>query len=1451
MKKITIIGAAVLCTAAALAGGRSLSELRQAPERRQAPTLLPGANTRLGGALVYSDKWGAMSGGEYLNPIDAGIYTIEAKENGRLTSVRQINSMANIRAAVMVNNVFYAYRPATGSDYGEMEFVSYSGATWSQSTPKTVAETNLPSDLTYDPVTKKVYGFFNDPDERYYWKFGTLNTSTGTMTQIPLQEMDMRDGHAIAANDKGEIYAIWSALGKLIKIDPVARTWTSIGRTGIYPGDPARGYVNSLTFDDATGKLYWAATDDEGNSGLYEVNTTTGAATLVRNFENNEGFAGLYSLPYETPDEAPAAVSDLAVTFEAPGSTKGTISFTAPLLNMAGNPLSGNLDIIININGEERVKENVAPGTRVTHPCNLTPGETTVEVTPCSDDYRGEAAAYSCWAGFDIPDAPLNLSLTEKEGFPHLTWEAPLTGQHNAFINTDALTYRIVRLPDNVEVATGITTTEYTDLSLNKTAAVYYQVYAATDEGESNPAETAKLVMGDGFTIPFSEGFDTEDAFSLWSIVDLNGGTTWQYNAANKYIYSTYATPDQATDDWIISPKIRMEEGKTYALTFDSRAYNKNYPENFSFHLGTGVRPEDMTIELCRKEDYRVTTFETTRVVFQSPGTGYYHLGIYTNSIPRHWELKIDNVGIEEVDSRIPAKPTGLNVTPGAEGALSATLSFAMPLTDAKGNKLTEKLSARIYTEGNATPLTTLNDNEPGAALTWEDSDIATSGIRKYRVTAVTEAGESEPAEASAFVGVDAPGAVKNLTATETEAGVVLRWDAPTEGANGGYFNPEGITYKIVRSLDVATLAEAATGTSFTDTSLKLSKQELMYYLVTPYIGIVKGTAAYTPMHQVYGPAYEAPFAETFPNADMKYYPWTSDSDGSQYVWSLDNSGINPVTTDQNGDNGLATFVSVNTPAGITGHFYSPKIKIVDIARPELSFQVYHSAAADSEKNESLQVMVSYNGGEFEAVGAPILRDNGTEGWQRHAFSIGAPGDELRIMFCATTLGGGNIYLDNICVQPRAERDVEVSSFSGPGKVCKDIEVDLRGRVSNNGNEDVSNLEVTLFEGYEQIGSTVVPLLRTGMSADVTIPATFTTTGTKTLTMRVSVGDDDKTENDFRYLTVNVTNPVVPKALVTDVQTYNNQVNLVWLSPLYNPAVTEDVESHTDWAIDNIGEWTMIDRDFDNTYRINKDLDTYPNEHAPKAFQVCNAASLGIDIWDQGRPHSGNKMFMAMASINTQNSDWMVSPRLNGDSQAVSFWAKSFTTDGIPAERMRFHYSAHDTAPEEMIRMGSDEYFEVPEEWTEYSFILPEGTRHFAIECVSDNAFALFIDDIRFNDLTVPAGTPVKYEIYRDGVKVAETASESYTEEWVATGNEHKYAIRTIFSNGMDSMSDVVKVSNSSGIDDIADDGSVYDVFSVSGLMLMQQADLKNLRTLDAGIYILRSEKNITKLVIK
>ncbi len=1344
-----------------------------------APLRLPGSNTVLCGAMVYNDLWGVVdANGNYVNPITAGIYTFQARPDGKLTQVKLNQNFIKMRAGTKVNSIYYAI--STSNYDSEAMLTTYYTSSWSVRSSEEIDIVNVPTDLTYDPVSGNVYGFFFNDMTQQYDRFCRFDTYYGEAEQISTVD---RQGFAIAANAKGEIYGIWGYTGWLIKIDPKTGRYEQIGRTGFSPE-----YINSLTFDDATGKLYWTANDGTGYSALLEVNTTTGEATEIMHFEDNASFAGIFAMPYKVPDNAPAAPAEVTVNPESNGSVTFTVSCTAPTKTVKNADLAGPLTILFTAGDKQVEVEGVNPGEKVTSPLfTLTPGKVEVSVMAATADYRGEIATTTAWIGEDRPGVPQNVVLGERDGKPLITWQAPTQGVHGGWFDASALTYTIVRYPDKTAF-TGIAGTEWVDEGWSGQGSLYYTVKTVGNGGESDAVTTGKMVFGDGYTVPFTETFATADDFDLWSVFDFNEHTTWQYDSKNKTIYYTYDRNVEAPgDDWIISPRVKLEAGKTYRFSVDASTYYKNYKENFKVMLGTACAPASMTKLIIDCPDFDNPTGENKRATFTVDADGYYHIGIYCYSPAHNWTLTLDNVSVVEISDAVPAAVGDLRLSPAPQGALEATLSMTAPAVDSKGTRLSDPLNINIYRNYADEPAVTLSNVTPGQAVSWTDKGITEAGIYNYRVVAVTEIGDGADSSVEGWIGVDTPGPVVNLTATEREDGsIALAWEAPTAGEHDGWFDPTGMTYRIVRS-DAALVADKLEATAFVDNTLGLGSQDLFYYVVTPYIGTVKGRYNTTET-AVYGPAIKAPVSETFAQGDITYYPWVSESDGSMHLWSIETTGILPEASDQNGDNGMAMFIVTAANKGLTGRFSSPKFDISGLDNPVLKFWMYHTEG-DLSTSETLRVLTSVNGGAFEPVeGAEFGRVAEATGWQLHTVALdNAKGSKaVRVMFESTSKGVLSFYIDNISIGENMGTDIAVTSVQMPSRTAAGAETPMLVTLTSGGTQPATGVTLKVSEGAEVIATREAGDIEAGKSVTLEVPVTIAKSGKTTLTVTAdATSPDGDPANNTAETTVEAVelNIPTPGDLSASISAEGN-VDLTWTAPDETGAVKDDMESYTDWAINGVGDYMMVDLDGDNTYYINKDLGEYPNCWSPKAFQVCNAKTLGIDIWDEGTPHSANKMLMAVASQNGVNNDWLILPRLNGTRQTISLFAKSFTDQDTPLERIRILYSTTDASPASFMPLHSADYLEVPAQWTEYRREVPQGTKWVAINCVSRNAFALFIDDVAFNDFTVTTSPVDCYIVYRDGVEAARVATPGWSDTTPIAAGGSVYTVAAHYADG-------------------------------------------------------------------
>lgn len=153
--------------------------------------------------------------------------------------------------------------------------------------------TTQPIDLTYDPYNDIVYGIFYDGST---YKIGTLDMETFKVKNISREGIIYGAPQCIAINSKGEIYAI-DASGNVYTVSKTDGKLTTIGNVG-FKSQPRR---MSATFDFRTDKLYWIGFMNDGkksadtsgtnntlsvadggrDTGVYEVDTETGVATLV------------------------------------------------------------------------------------------------------------------------------------------------------------------------------------------------------------------------------------------------------------------------------------------------------------------------------------------------------------------------------------------------------------------------------------------------------------------------------------------------------------------------------------------------------------------------------------------------------------------------------------------------------------------------------------------------------------------------------------------------------------------------------------------------------------------------------------------------------------------------------------------------------------------------------------------------------------------------------------------------------------------------------------------------------------------------------------------------------------------------------------------------------------------------------------------------------------------
>ncbi|MDE5785058.1 MAG: choice-of-anchor J domain-containing protein [Duncaniella sp.] len=1380
---------------------------------RKAPDTLtpPEPATVLCGIMVSNDEWTSTD--------EAGIYTIEVKPEGNIKCLHKSADMANTAAALLHNNILYTVTASPNGCY----YNQYSSTDWSRKTHQEIDEINVPSDLTYDPVSGLTIGGFWDSD--YVGYYIVASFGLGDAERKPLTGYwDERDFFAFAATPEGTVYTLYGGFNYLAKVNVTNRKADTpiverIKTTGLNPKyNMLTGKVGSMTYDAANNRLLaiipqedgWGANKKNWTS-LVEINPLTGATTEIRQMPGNACFAGIYVMESVTDPMAPGVPAGLAVVPDAHDPFKATVSFSVPSVTYGGAPLSEAVMAIVDINGTESVHGYYNAGQTVDIPVELADGENTVKVTLATDALRGEPAEMSLYAGEDAPLGVSNVRVDIEGGVAAVSWEAPACGANGGAIIPANITYTVTRMPENKVIASGITATSVTDSELPQTArAIYYTVQARNSKGEAPAVESNRVPASGSFGVPFTETFDSAEDFALWTVVDPNGGPAWAYNSGQADYLNNPGLV--AGDDWLISPAINLEAGKSYKLRYEYRTGGYQKAETFEIKAGTSLDPEALTVDVAAHNGVTNTKYTAAEASFKASETGKWYIGIHYFGPAENYRLMVDNITLTEFDGRVPAKVSDLSVEPASPGALDVAIRFTVPTLDADGNTLANVSKAELYREdvSSVTPIKVFDGITPGEELSFDDS-VEKSGKYTYiaKVYNANECGVA--ASVTAFIGEDKPAAPSSLQVTEDGEHPVVSWTAPAEGDNGGWIDPSKLSYLVYRN--GSKVAEDVKETSFTDTTYKTpsDRQDAITYIVISCYDGVTSRGAQTDA-TVVGAPYKAPVSETFPEAGMNYYPWLTQSFmAPTNAWTLETSGINPVVADHSGDRGVACFHAVGEQKGVVSYYYSPKFDISELSSPVLSFYMYHTPSIEGDG--TMQVLISTAGREFEETGATIGRtDAETDGWVRHIMDLSPyqGARDLRVGFAGTGDAAANIFIDDIQIVNIMQRDAAIAGLKAPVRVAAGQKFIIEAVIENVGLEDLHGLSLGIYDGDETVISKTDIDVAVNSQVNLELEVEFATPGVREL--KAIVAGDSGEENNIAIAQVNVVTPVVPTVHGLEATVADGSVTLRWQSPEEHGAVTDDVESYTDWAIDGIGEWTMFDGDYSPTVYINKDLGQYPNATDRKAFQVCNASTLGIDIWDEGKPHSGKKMFMAVASVGYVNNDWLISPRLNGASQWVSFYARSFTLQNISPERMRVWYSTTDTDPVNFVELTANPV-ELGATWQEYRFMLPEGARYFAINCVSDDSFAMFVDDITFNDMLVPVWTLTGYEVSHDGETVATVTEPEFTH--VSAGG--KYTVRPVYEQGYGEYCEPVEVATSM----ISEDFSQVSIASVDGAIVV------------------------------
>lgn len=603
---------------------------------------------------IYGSIIASREGADGSAANGAGMWTFNA--DGPIKRLNT-NGKAQHGGAQMANGNYYAIMRSGASTYIDRFPVS----TWKRAAHTRLSSNALmASDVAYDPTSDMVYGcFYNDAGDGYV--FGRADYATRKREAIKPLSIGY---NAVMVDVAGQVYAI-DMTGTLLKLDKATGEARTIGHTSVTPQ-----YVSSATIDPNTGRCYWTVNPASGLGYLYEVDLTTGQATMLHQFAHADEITGIF-VPEQAPVAgAPGKPVELKADFGG-GALTGMVSFILPDTDAGGSPLEGNVEYTLWVDGLVYAGATGQPGARIELPVTMGAAGQHALVVRCSNSTgAGARVSLKMFAGNDTPKAPAPVLKRQGDTFT-VSWAKVTAAVNNGFIDPQRVTYKVTRLPDNVVVAQSTADTVVTDVVVptpGRVIAYKYSVSAIFEGNEGAAGTTAPYPVGE-IEAPWNEGFDNADALNNFLIVDGNNdGVTWKYSASMSSAYITNSSKKH--DDWLISAGIRMRKGVNYKLIFEVMAsFN---PERIEVRMGRAAEPEAMTTVLVPPTDLTADcTLKPALPEFTVPEDGLYYIGWHAISDADAFYMYLDNITLTD-DANHEVEP----ITPPYEESFSESAAL-------------------------------------------------------------------------------------------------------------------------------------------------------------------------------------------------------------------------------------------------------------------------------------------------------------------------------------------------------------------------------------------------------------------------------------------------------------------------------------------------------------------------------------------------------------------------------------------------------------------------------------------------------------------------------------------------------------------------------------------------------------------------------------------------------
>lgn len=1371
-----------------------------------------------------------------------------------------------ISAGALAGNHYYAMTYTSGVIATPLAWNSFD-LTTGELTKLADADDDTPLyvDMTYDYTTNRLLAICHYDGNST--KLVSVNPEDGTselILDIPQQWM-----LTLAATFDGEIYMIGRGRTLsyyLYRVDE-RNNIEVVGQI-----ETADDYLQSMTFDHNTGKLYWASTTDS-SSYFYEVNILTGACRAISSLGTGAEITGLYIPVSMAKDGTPAAVDDLAVTNPA-HDKKVTISFTVPSKTVDNKALT-------NISGWTISCDNVAldipfksvtPGQRITLETEIETGLHIFKVQLSNGIGEGAPALRKFFVGVDVPAAPRDVKVEANGNKAVITWSPVSTGASGGWINTSDMKYNVIRKPDNKTIASGTSGTRATD-EVDVMNAYQYVVTAVSSGKEGEIAASELIAVGEGMTLPYSCDFTQLPDHVLWTTTDCNSdGYTWQFST----IYGEPAmlarsTDSYACDEWLVSPPLRLEAGKEYKISYDVGAMSPYNPPSYSLALGSSANPDDLTDVF--HNGTTDASYPTHSIIYlpEITTSGYYHIGVHAKWNKGLPALYFGNVRIEENHaSRMTLTVTDNNSKPIAGAKVLFGASKTPYTTNSKGE-------------------TTITEIEPGNHDLYVEKFGFATQKRSFTFTSKQDRRETIALEPLKVTTVSGNVRFADGRPAAHASVFVHGYDVySTEVAPDGSFSIANV-YVIgdytVEAHATNYLPASASITGITGQPVRLEDFVLEEKLTSP--ANLKGQ----------------------PTRDKVVLVWDAPVDRETTFRYDDGTAgmINTFSMSPDVCDNTATGVVYETPAVYTGMSFRAddkgdmRVLVFDLdEKGEPTGNLLYQQTVKGDDGDWVDVTFSHpviapRGAMFALAGDTRLYFDGSlDGTRDEAYPIRS--NKMWLSYDYTNLAEmpfhWRMYEDpyplfrsNLCIRAKglelgAPRSKAASANAAPaatkgylvwrlpeGSESKQSDWKL---LTDNPIQEPSFIDNTwistskgmyryavkaMYEGRELSFATLSDAIPCRMTSSVGFTLLSnapgeSTAGAKAVLVEKTPGTHsyyavadangvlhfaDVWEGDYTltvtcagFATLNedvtVSGEKDLTASYTLTETTEKPFNLVaeetdrpdaWLLRWnFKTSIFEDFESYDDFTVDPTGDiaWSYVDADGLVVGIIN---DLLPDNDCA-AFVVLSPETSGHEKYTVA--HSGKRAVCSLAARwdYIPVDDYIISPELSfKDKFVLSFWAYTYWKVD---DYYRVGYSTTGKDIRDFIWFDKHDMEE--EKWLNPTFEIPADARYVAINyrCtkmvgVIDDIYIGPADEIPNVTAQKPLRAPgkvLKYEVYLDGNKLTETNETQFLLKNLSTGT-HSAGVKSVYASGATEMAQVNFLVLTSGIDEIASDGYVVN----------------------------------------